>query len=157
MSIFDLITLAYNKTLVFDWDGTMTEFKYTEDKLLPCKDEDLDEYAKEHHTIYKNMRALKTMQYIVDELNIRDIYIVTVTVPYLIDGKNEAIKSHFPDLLDKNIYHVSKSSDKIKALEQIYKESGKHIIFVDDTAKTLLDAEETLDFVTGVHISSLIA
>ena len=34
--------------------------------------------------------------------------------------------------------------------------SGKDIVFIEDTAKTLLEAEERFDFVRGYHISSLL-
>ena len=41
-------------------------------------------------------------------------------------------------------------------LKELHTKYMKPIIFLEDTAKTLLDAEERFDFVQGYHISSLI-
>lgn len=53
--------------------------------------------------------------------------------------------------------HTNGSAEKINVLKELHTKTGRDIIFVEDLYKTLLTAEENLDFVQGYHISSLIA
>lgn len=154
-NIFDLISLLQFKTAVFDFDGTLDEFKYTNtNRLLPCKD---DEIATYEGDFYKDARMLKTMQYILNECNPNDVYIVTVSENSVIEAKNKKIYSTFPYLEKNHIFHVKNSSEKLDILKMLYEQKKKKIIFCEDTAKTLLNAEEAFDYVQGYHISSLIA
>ncbi len=155
-NVLDLISLLKFKTIVFDFDGTLTHFDYANDRLLPCKDNDINEYSKLHN-IYENVKIPKTMQYILNELYEEDVYILTVTQENVEKGKNEAIKKFFPTIKEENVIHVRNSKEKLEKLKEIHDKHNREIIFVEDTAKTLLNVEETYDFVRGYHISSLIA
>lgn len=152
--VFNTISFLNFKTVVFDFDGTLTEFKYSENKLLPCKDNNLLEYSKEHN-LYENVNILNTMKYILNELDINNIYILTVTVDTLKDKKEKCILQNF-DIKKENIIQVANPSEKIVFLKNLYNKTNKEIIFVEDTAKTLLMAEENLPYIKGLHISSLI-
>lgn len=152
--VLDLISLLQFKTIVFDFDGTLDEFKYTENKLLPCKDDDLYEYSK-NNNIYENAKVLKTMQYVINEIDINNIYVLTVTVDTLKQKKLDFILKNF-NIKKENIIQVANSNEKMKVLMDLYIKTNKKIIFLEDTAKTLLNAEEQFDFVKGYHISSLI-
>ena len=153
--VFDLISLLQNRIAVFDFDGTLTEFKYSNGRLLPCKDDDLYEYSKEH-SIYNNARLLKTMQYVVNECETDNVYILTVTVETLRESKEKIISYGFPSILKEHIIQVDNSTQKLEVLQDIHSKRNKDIIFVEDTVKTLLTAEENLPYVRGYHISSLI-
>lgn len=152
--IYNTISLFKSNIVVFDFDGTLTEFKYTENNLLPCKDDDLFEYSKKYN-LYNNVHILKTMQYILKELDINNVYILTVSVDTLKAKKQKCILDNF-NIKEQNIIQVSSISEKINFLENLYKEKQTEIIFVEDTAKTLLIAEEQFSFIKGFHISSLI-
>lgn len=152
--VLDLISLLQFKTIVFDFDGTLDEFKYDKNRLLPCKDDDLYEYSK-NNNIYENANILKTMKYILNELDINNVYVLTVTVDTLKNKKLEFIKKNF-DIIETHIIQVENSNAKIEVLKELYNKTNKEIIFLEDTAKTLLNAEEQFDFVRGYHISSLI-
>ena len=155
--VLDLISLCQFKTIVLDFDGTLTEFKYDTNKLLPCKDDNINEYF-ECNNFYKNCNILKTFQFIIEELAIDtdNIYILTASQPNVKKHKLECIKKHFPIIKEENVIQVMNSNDKMEILKQIYNSTKRDILFVEDTAKTLLNAEEEYDFVKGYHISSLI-
>lgn len=153
--VFDAISKLKFKICVFDFDGTLTSFKYASDKLLPCKDSDLQEYCKEHN-LYENVTILKTMQYIMNELDSDDVYVVTSTVEFLRDNKNRCIHANFPTVKDEHIIHTNGSMEKLAVLEDIYSKRSRQIIFVEDLYKILLEAEERFDYVKGLHISNLL-
>lgn len=153
--IFDLITLLRNNVAVFDFDGTLTEAHYTQDRILPCRDDDIQEYCKTHN-LYENVRIPETMQYIINGLDPEKVYILTVSQESVEQNKLEAIHKGFPTIKDSHVIQVPDSAFKMLALEIIKSKHNQNIVFVEDTLKTLLTAEETFDFVKGVHISSLL-
>ena len=155
-NINDLIDLCRGKTLAFDFDGTMTRFQYDDNKMLPCRDDDIEEYTKSGGNIYKNMYILKTMKYVISRLNKEDVFIVTSTVSSLRKLKNEIIFEEF-GIPCERIIHTDGSLKKIEALIDLHRKIQKDILFVEDNYKILLTAEENLNFVRGYHISSLIA
>ena len=155
-NINDLIALCKNRTLIFDFDGTLTRFQYDEERMLPCNDDDIEEYTKSGKNIYKNIYILKTMQYVISQLNKEDIFIVTSTVPSLRKIKSQIIFKTF-GIPDEHIIHTQDSLKKINALIDIYNKTQKNILFLEDNYKILLTAEENLNFVRGYHISSLLA
>ena len=142
------------RKVVFDFDGTMTEFHYAETSLLPCRDDEILEYSKEHN-IYENARMLATMQYIIANLDPKDVFVLTRTEVTLIEKKNEAILANF-QMLPEHIYHVQDANNKLAVLRNLHKEYDTNIIFVEDTFKTILNAEEAMPFVKGIHISSFL-
>lgn len=153
-NIFNLVNLLQHKIVVVDFDGTMCEFKYTNTgRLLPCKDSEVKEYTG---NMYENVRALKAMQFVLHECNPTNMYVLTITQDNIKNDKTKMINSKFPIIRTENIIHVKSAEDKILFLEELYEKYKKRIIFLEDTTKTLIDAEERLDFVQGYHISSLI-
>ncbi len=140
--------------VVFDFDGTLTDFKYAENTLLPCRDDEIFEYSMTNN-IYQNVRVLKTMQFILSQLDKDKVFILTRTEETLIDKKNNVIFANFPVLFE-NVYHVKRVEDKLNVLNKLHNRFNRDIIFVEDTFKTILDAEETMSFVKGIHISSFI-
>lgn len=145
-----------DKIVVFDFDGTMTHFYYDipNHRLLPCRDDEVYEYSKTHN-IYENARMLATMQYVFANLPIHNVYVLTRTETTLIEKKNDAILNNF-NVLPENIYHVQEAHKKLDVLKAIHEKHNADIIFVEDTFKTILNAEEAMDFVHGIHISALI-
>ena len=85
-----------------------------------------------------------------------EAYILTVSQPNVVKPKTARIKEILPSIYQENIFHVLSTADKMNVLKEIHEKHGKDIVFIEDTAKTLLIAEETFDFVTGYHISSLL-
>ena len=155
--INSIIKSLENKIVVFDFDGTLTELKYDSNRLLPCNQNDIEDYSIKHNTIYNRLRVLKTMQYIMARLSSKNIYVLTTTTPSLIRGKQIAIMDNFPNIEYDNVIHVFKDDVKVAELEKIVKNHCKEVVYIDDNLYTLLKVEETLEHVTGIHISSLIA
>ncbi|MBQ8806045.1 MAG: hypothetical protein IJZ68_06130 [Bacteroidaceae bacterium] len=162
-----------DKVVVFDFDGTMTAFRYGAygKRLLPCKDDEIYEYSKTHN-IYAGAyvpesadelekftpdgehaaRMLGIMQWLISELPQEHVFVLTRTEMTLIDKKNEAILKNF-NVLPQNIYHVQDSRRKVDVLDMIHERFGKDVYFVEDTFKTQLDAEEAHPWIHGVNIS----
>lgn len=155
-NIESFIEAVKRKIVIFDLDGTLTALKYSQNGILPCADDELEEYHRTHN-MYLQARALKTMQYIISQLAGNDMYVLTKSVSTTIDKKTEYIKKNFPQIRDGNIYHVLDVESKLSVLIDIHAKTGKEIIFVEDTADTILHAEENLDYVKGFHVSSMIA
>lgn len=153
--VLDIISLLMFKIVVWDFDGTMVEFNYNDDSLLPCRDDELYEYSKKGN-IYKNVNPLKIVQYVIGKLEPEKQFVVTVSVDTVRDNKTKAITRKFPEIKPENIIHVNNSSEKNAVLEMLHKKTGKDIYFVEDTAKTILNAEEAMPFVKGIHISSFL-
>lgn len=156
-NILSFVDLLKNNIAVFDFDGTLTSFQYEADRLLPCKDNQIEDYCKQNGTIYSKIRILKTMQFVISQLDCEKVFILTKTVPSLRAAKNEVIKEYFSQIKPEHIVHTDSAMEKVHWLGRLYAETGAPIVFVEDTAKTLLDAEEILEGVRGYHISSLIA
>lgn len=164
------------KVVVFDFDGTMTAFRYAPfgQNLLPCKDDEIYEYSKTNN-IYADAyvpqnveelemfacsgehaaRMLGTMQWLISELGPERVFVLTRTEITLIDKKNEAILNNF-EVLPQNIYHVQDSKRKADVLDIIHERFQEDVYFVEDTFKTQLDAEETMPFVHGINISEFL-
>ena len=140
--------------VVFDFDGTMTEFRYAKESLLPCRDDEVYEYSMTHN-IYANARMLETMKYIIANLDRERVFVLTRTETTLIDKKNEAILKNF-EINAENIFHVQDANNKLAVLRNLHNEFNENIVFVEDTFKTILNAEEAMSFVKGIHISSFL-
>ena len=143
---------------MFDFDGTLVDFKYDDKHLLPCKDDELNEWF-ETNNFYNKARLIKTMGFLIDVLfpiDASEAYILTVSQPNVVAPKTERIHEILPSIYGENIFHVLSTSDKMQVLKDLHEKHEKDIIFIEDTAKTLLIAEEMFDFVTGYHISSLL-
>lgn len=152
-----ILKMLIGKIVVFDFDGTMDEFYYNKEtkSLLPCKDKDVYEYSKTHN-IYNDARMLESVKFIINNLNNKNVFVLTRTEETLIDKKNEVILKNF-NILPENIIHVQKAENKLEELSKLHDRFKTNIIFVEDTFKTILNAEETFKFVKGIHISSFIA
>ena len=154
-NIDHFIELCKDKTIVFDFDGTLSRFQYALNSLLPCKDADIEEYTQKGGNIYQNIYVLRTMKYIMPFLNKDDVLVLTSTVPSLREIKNRIITENF-DISPEKIIHTNGSKEKLKILEEIYTKRKKQIVFVEDNYKILLNAEENLNFVRAFHTSSFL-
>lgn len=147
--------------VVFDFDGTMTEFRYAKTSLLPCKDAEIYEYSKTHN-IYADARMLAMLQYIIERLDPNKVFVLTRTETTLIGKKNNCIYENFPSIKKENIYHVQLAEQKLDVLKSLLDKFGTDIVFVEDSFKTILNAEEAMPAmkgkpgVIGLHTSSLI-
>ena len=155
-NINNLIALCQGKTIAFDFDGTLTRFQYTSENMLPCKDADIEKFTQDGGNIYENIYILKTMKYVISKLDIENVFIVTSTVPSLREIENQIIIEHF-GIPRERIIHTCGAKEKLNILKDIYEQTKKEILFLEDNYKILLDAEEELNFVKGYHISSLLA
>lgn len=154
-NIKQLLALCEGRTLVFDFDGTLTRFQYAKDRMLPCRDEDIEQYTKDGGNIYENIYILKTMKYIMSLLNKNDVYILTSTVVALRPIKDKIIVDNFA-VWQNHIIHTHNSAEKLDVLHKIYEKTGREIIFFEDNYKILLNCEENTNFVKGYHISRLL-
>ena len=155
-NINSFIDLCQGKTLAFDFDGTLTRFQYALERMLPCKDEDIEKYTQEGGNIYEKIYILETMKYIFSKLDKENIFIVTSTAPSLRKIKNQIIVQHF-GIPEERIIHTLCSAAKLEILKNLHSRTKKDILFIEDNFKILLSAEEMLSFVKGYHISSLLA
>ena len=161
-TVMDLCTKSINGILVLDYDGTMVEFKYAKDSLLPCLDDEIDKYAAAGNNLYKDPMIITAIQYVINEYimahpNGPGPYILSKSFKEVMPFKKEAINKQFPEIKDENIIQVESTDDKNAVLENLYNQYKKQIVFVEDTAKNGLNAEEKFDFVTAYHISSLLS
>ena len=140
---------------VFDFDGTLDAFKYAIGRLLPCRDDEIEEYCKTHD-LYEFVYILKTLKYIISRLNKKNVYVLTRSELTVIRSKNKAILDNF-DIAKKHIIHVQNADNKLSKLRKLHKKTGKKIFFVEDSFKTILNAEECMEFVEGIHISEFIS
>lgn len=154
-NIKNFIELCQNKTIVFDFDGTLTKFKYTENRLLPCRHEDFLQYVTDGNSIYHKLSIQKTMQYIISQLPKDDVWVLTSSVLPIRKTKTDIITQHL-NISENKILHSDNDMHKITILKQLHDQENKPIIFVEDTVYTLIAAEDDLDFVYGYHISSLL-
>ena len=155
-NVLNLVTLLQGKIVVFDFDGTLTRFQYAKDRILPCDEEDLYEYSKTHN-IYDNAKIIKTMQYVMSQLNTDNIYIVTNSVDTIKEKKNEFIKSTCSFVLPEHIIHTKSKEHKLDIMAELHNRFNRDIIFVEDMAPNIQLMEENTDFIKGYHISSLLA
>lgn len=153
--ISNIIQRLQGKTVVLDFDGVLTEFKYTEKSLLPCKEIELYEYSK-NNNLYENVYISKSMQYILSQIKSENIWILTSSRETLINNKEHIIRTYFPMIKLDQVIHTENAKAKIIKLKEIYEITQKDIIFIEDMAPTLTDSEETHDFVRGIHITSLL-
>ena len=153
--VLDMITKLQNGIVVFDFDGTLTEFKYAEDTLLPCKEEDLYEYSQ-FGNIYEKVYVLQTMQFILNELDPDKVYILTNSVDTIKDKKNVVIDLEYPMVHKDHVFHTHSAKEKCEVLVMLHEKTEHKIWFVDDMAPNLQMAEELYTFVEGIHISSLL-
>ncbi|MBQ8785681.1 MAG: hypothetical protein IJZ59_06560 [Alphaproteobacteria bacterium] len=154
-NIAKLISLCEGKTIVFDFDGVLTKFQYAENRMLPCRDDDVHDYTVSGGNIYQNVPIQKTLQYIISQLPKENIWVLTQTIPIMRNIKNEVIIKNF-DIPVERIIHSDSALHKLVFLKEIYAQTNKPILFVEDTVSTLLRAEEDMDYVQGFHISGLI-
>lgn len=152
-NINDFIELCQGKTVVFDFDGTMTRFEYGQDKMLPWKRAAVAPKTKAGGNMYQNVQVLRIMQYIIGQLKPQNVWVLTATsVLEMRPQKNAVIMQKF-QIPENRIIHTDNDEQKIEVLRRLHAQEGKEIIFAEDTVNTLLTAEDKLDFVRGWHIS----
>lgn len=157
-SIKEFIKLSEGKVVVFDCDGTLTEFRYGRNHLLPCKNSELNEYILKDN-FYTRAKFSITMKYVIDILfkeNSNNFYVVTTSVPNVMPLKSQRLIQAFPQLQETHIYHTLANTDKVKVLQEIYDKHQTEIILVEDNADILIDADDNLPFVTSYHVSCLL-
>jgi len=146
-----------NKIVVLDIDGTLTEFRHHDKRLLPVADADFDDYCADNDA-YHNVRPLKTLQRIVKKLRSDDLYILS-TSPKLPrqEQKIKWLQKHYPNIKRQNIYFVKEDKAKYEVLATLKnKYPDRTICFIDDTTKTLLHVEELDEEFELYHITSFI-
>ena len=148
--------LSEDAAYIFDWDGTLTAFKYAIGSLLPCRDDEVEEYCKTHN-LYIDVYVLKTMQFIISFLPADRVYILTRSELTVIADKNTAINNNFNNIKPDHIIHVQNAGNKLAKLRKIHEETGLNLFFTEDTFKTILDAEECLEYVQGISITEVIS
>lgn len=149
------IDVLKNNFVVFDFDGTLVEMAHDETRLLPCSNNDLNEYAQTHN-VYAHVKPLEIMQYIVSQLDPSKVYVLTVSQPNIIEQKQRSVNRLYPNILNSHVLHVANAKAKYVALQQLHADVRNHILFIDDDLTVLLQAEEGLAFVKSIHISSFI-
>ena len=154
-NIADFIKKSQNKTVVFDFDGTLTKFKYGEDSLLPCKRQDFVDFVSSGGNFYKNVVMQKTMLYIIEQIGYENVWILTTSVPEIRELKAKVILENL-NIMPEHIIHSDSDAHKVELLKDLHNKEKKDIIFVEDTIYTIISAEDNLDYVKGYHISSMI-
>lgn len=154
-NILDFIEKSQNKTVVFDFDGTLTKFKYGEDSLLPCKHCNFVEFVGSGGDFYKNVVIQKTMLYILEQIGYENVWILTTSVPEIRELKTKVILENL-NIMPEHVIHSDSDAHKVELLKDLHDKEKKDIIFVEDTIYTIIAAEDSLDFVKGYHISSII-
>lgn len=161
--------------LVADYDGASIEANYQleeindvdyfESSILPCKNDDLDEFSV-NNNIYKNIRTLETTKFFAGLFSKNNLYFLTRTDANVKEFKETAILKEF-DVYRDHIIHVKKSDYKVTELELLYEEKTKNgekvlILLLEDELSMCLKAEEALNSKTvkkvkAIPISHLVA
>lgn len=178
-NIYNLMTLIYNSgVVVFDFDGTITEFKYAKDRLLPCKDDEIDKFIEKGGSLYNDCCINNALRYIIEECENTGIpyFILTQSMgDDLIEDKNKRIFKEFPFIPQSHVLHVYTKeqitgnnylekdirtytkTDFLTKIHDMY--PNKKIVFVEDNSNNILKVEEDdsiNQFIAGYHISSLL-
>ena len=149
------IELAKGKLTVFDFDGTLSQFQYTLNRMLPCLDKDVEQYTLAGYNMYENVHLLKTMQYIFSKIEHENIWILTQTVSALEKIKTDIVVQNFKIPSDK-VIHVKSSVQKLDILKTMHEKYQTPIVFIEDNAQILIRAEDELEGVKAYHISCLL-
>lgn len=153
------ITFLNDKIVVFDLDGVLCKFKYTDDynyNLLPCEDkvEVVNKYG-ENNDFYKYGKPNKIMQYIISKLNMENVYILSMTQENIRKWKTNWINSNYEKIKKENIIYTYNVDEKLEYLRNLKaKYTDKEIVFVEDRAETLIKVNEEKIDIICIHISS---
>lgn len=154
-NIEKFIELIQNKMLVFDFDGTLSQFQYAPNRMLPCLDKDVEEYTLSGRNIYENVRLSQTMKYIFSKIDCERVWVLTQTVSALEEIKTNIIVENFSVPAERIIY-VRNATQKLDILKKMYEKYRTDIIFIEDNAQILIRAEDELKGIRGYHISCLL-
>lgn len=150
-----------NKVVVFDLDGVLCKFKYTDansNNLLPFKDEISieNEYTK-NNDLYEYAEPIKIMQYIISKLEKDNVYILSMTQDNVRKWKHNWIEKYYNVIKKENIIYTYTVDEKLDHLRKLkLKYPNKEIVFVEDRAETLIKVnDEELDIIC-IHISSFL-
>jgi 5'(3')-deoxyribonucleotidase len=148
-----------NKIVIFDIDGTLCEFKYTKKdstKLLPCRDDQLSEYLKSYD-MYDNAEPIRIMQYIIRQCDPESIYTLSTSTEPAKIQKNAWLRKYYPYIKKDHIFYTANDSEKLDVIRKLMLDyPNKQIVFVEDTARTLLNVQEKYPQILVQHTSSFI-
>ena len=160
------LTLDNNVLFVFDFDGTLTEAKFTENGILGCINTDEHLLRRElEYSVYENLKPIPEMQKLVTKLHEtgHDIKILT----QIHNGIEVLRKASF---IQRNFQAIDPNKDLIGVIAPEHKtialsffcDRYKKIVYIDDTLSTLINLDEhrlktvsTLDNLYCFHTSSI--
>ena len=140
----ELVENLKSKTVFFDLDGTLAEFRFL-DMVGPenFSGDFLYEFA--FGKLYDNVRPLATMQEVVKQLNPDKVYVLgAITLNSEIEEKYVWLEKHFPSIKRENILFVNCAEMKVELLEVYRRKLNleyQDIVLVDDLHKTIQLAE----------------
>lgn len=153
----ELIEKLKGKLVFFDFDGTLSEFRFF-DKVGPETVTGELLYKFSFENVYDNVRPLSVMQQTIANMNPENVYILgAITINHEIEEKYKWLVKYYPTIKKENIIFVNSADSKLGILEAYSKKfnmKSEDIVFVDDMHYTILKAEE-LGF-TAYHPSSFI-
>lgn len=151
----DLAEQMKDYLVVFDIDGTLCRFKYTDgDSLLPCNNDDLSKYLSYANNMYTYAEPIKSMQYLINRLDSSKVMTLSTAVPMAVLLKIDWLEKYYPNILPSNRFWTKCDEDKLKVLQKLSKDNK--VLFIDDSYKTLLFIEENDKSIKLMHTSMFI-
>lgn len=152
----NMYKILKDKIVVLDFDGTLAEFRYSDNSLLPVLDKDFDNYCENNSEAYNMVRPLKTVMKIIKKLKCDDLYILSTSPD--VPRQNQKIKwlaKYYKNIKKDNIFFVNNDEQKYCVLLSLKnKNPNRRISFIEDSAKTLLYVEERNTDFELYHITS---
>lgn len=138
----------------FDFDGTLCEFRFSENKVLDLPN-------KEYFNYYEHIRPLYFMQSIVEKLDPDKVYILTqITKKHGEDKeKIEWLHKYYPLLKDNHFYTVRKHDAKGLFLQKWCEENKINpntVYMIEDSTSNIRHIEDLDIGIKCYHITSLI-
>lgn len=144
--------LAQETTVVFDIDGVLAAFEFSELKHNGCKDEDWEQFVLTNQP-YDKLKAIPQIKCFIDDKGIDNVYACSVAQTYEEENKRNFVMREY-GIPQDHIIFVRDKKDKLDFLYQLAKGKEEiNVALVEDTTSTLNQIYNVSDFCT-VHVSS---
>ena len=150
-----------NTVVVFDFDGVLGSYEYTDrNHAVNIPDEEWENYVEDFHPFEnkEQLRPFKTIQKFINGKDLTRIYMCSVASGEIEENAKRKFameKYHIPT---KNIFFVKSKKNKIDILRQLHETKypdlkENQIAMVEDTVATLNQIMKESEFMT-VHVTS---
>lgn len=149
------------KVIVFDFDGVLGSYEYTDmNHAIDMPDEEWDEYVEKFNPLEDSskIRPFKTLQKFLKEKDMSRVYVCSVAGGKAEESAKMKFAMNHYNIPKENIFFVPDKTKKLDFLKYLHEEKypelkESDIAMVEDTVKTLNQIFNNSDFMT-VHVTS---